>query len=142
MPSCEDRYFLPLTGRLDHLNTPPPKVGKDSTALEHEYQKLEGEIDQILRELRKSQEHEYRIAQERLHAQKDYIFSLYQQVDKDKSDLIELTPPANRNALLNSIAAKEESIKCELRKLKEMEKVAKGFGKTPKDILKEHFDID
>uniref|UniRef100_A0A7C9AJ11 Uncharacterized protein n=1 Tax=Opuntia streptacantha TaxID=393608 RepID=A0A7C9AJ11_OPUST len=130
------------TGRLDHLNTPPPKVGKDSTALEHEYQKLEGEIDQILRELRKSQEHEYRIAQERLHAQKDYIFSLYQQVHKDNSDLIELTPPANRNALLNSIAAKEESIKCELRKLKEMEKVAKGFGKTPKDILKEHFDID
>ncbi|KAJ8444247.1 hypothetical protein Cgig2_024573 [Carnegiea gigantea] len=130
------------TGRLDHLNTPPLKFGDDNIALEHEHQKLEGEIDRVLRELRKSQEHEYTIAQERLHAQKDYIFSLYQQVYKDKSDLKEHAPPADRDALISSIAAKEESIKCELRKLKDMKKVAKGFGKIPKDILKEHFDVD
>lgn len=72
-----------------------------------------------------------------LHAQKDHLFGLYQQVDKEKSELI-----TDRDALLRSIAAREEHIKRELDKLRDMEKVANGFGKTPKRVLKEHFDLE
>jgi hypothetical protein len=35
-----------------------------------------------------------------------------------------------------------DQIKREMTKLKDMEEVAKGFGRTFKDILKEHFGLE
>ncbi|KAJ4722480.1 protein OBERON 1-like [Melia azedarach] len=49
-----------------------------------ESQKLEEEINQVLQSLRKSQESEYKVAEERLHAQKYYLCNLYQQLDKER----------------------------------------------------------
>lgn len=110
------------TGKLDHFNNPPPEIEEDNLSRENEHDKLEGEIDQVLRELRKSQEVEYRIAEERLYAQKDYLCRLSQQMAEEKSELKRHTQPAERDALLSSIVLKEESIQFELRKLKDIDR--------------------
>ncbi|KMS94797.1 hypothetical protein BVRB_015220 isoform B [Beta vulgaris subsp. vulgaris] len=128
---------LPTPRGQDHVSFTCKDVSENNFLYENEFRKLEEEIDQVLQELKRSQEHEFRIAHYMLHAQKDHLFGLYQQVDKEKSELI-----TDRDALLRSIAAREEHIKRELDKLRDMEKVANGFGKTPKRVLKEHFDLE
>ncbi|XP_021763196.1 uncharacterized protein LOC110727911 isoform X1 [Chenopodium quinoa] len=127
---------------LDHSNSACTDLGEDDLLYQNGYLKLEEEITQVLQELKRSQDYEFSIAHDRLHAQKDHLFSLYQQVYKDKLELLRPSPSKDRDALLGSIAAREEHIKHELSKLRDMEKVANGFGKTPKEILKEHFDLD
>jgi len=44
--------------------------------------------------------------------------------------------------LLSAVLSRVDQIKREMRKLKDMEEVAKGFGRTFKDILKEHFGLE
>ncbi|CAO2824389.1 unnamed protein product [Amaranthus hypochondriacus] len=106
---------------------------KEKLSNQTEYLNLEEEVHRVLQELKNSQEHEFRITQDRLHAQKNHISSLYQQLVKEKSKLERLTPSTDRDAfLLKSIATIEERIKSELCKLRNMEKVAIGCGKTPK----------
>lgn len=104
--------------------------------------KLEDDIDQVLLALRISQEAEYKIAEERLYAQKKYLQNLYQQLDKERSDLARRTLNTNTDALLSAVLNRVDQIKQEVMKLKEMEEVAKGFGRTSKDILKEHFGVE
>lgn len=104
--------------------------------------KLENEVDQILQALRTSQESEYNIAQERLYAQKKYLQNLYEQLDKEKCELTRHTAYLDDpDALLQLVRNRVDQIKKELLKLKDMEEVAKGFGKTSKEILKEHFGL-
>ncbi|KAK6929948.1 Oberon, PHD finger domain [Dillenia turbinata] len=101
-------------------------------------QKLDEVIDRVLHRLRKSQETEYKIAEERLSAQRDYILNLYQQVEMERSELARSPSDAMRNAVL----ARVEQIKREAKKLKDMRIIFKGFGKTPKNVLREHFGLD
>ncbi|KAL2945346.1 putative killer plasmid pGKl-2 protein 3, partial [Bienertia sinuspersici] len=89
---------------------------------QNEYLRLEEEIDQVLQQLQSSQQYEFKIAQDTLHAQKDRLLTLYQQVHKEKSELKRPTPSIDHNALLCSIAAREEQIRRELSKLRDMEK--------------------
>lgn len=112
-----------------------------------ESQKLEEEINQVLQSLRKSQESEYKVAEERLHAQKYYLCNLYQQLDKERVGLACRMSNANPDILSDAIMDqedlikhREDQIKRELLKLKDMEEVAKGFGRTSKETLKEFFD--
>ncbi|GMH08435.1 hypothetical protein Nepgr_010275 [Nepenthes gracilis] len=117
----------------------------NSSNREKEYLKLDEEINQVLGELRKAQEYEYQVAQERLRAQRDYIFTLYQRLDQEKSELARCKRRkrmADTNTWLSAIADREDHIKLEVSKLKDMEMVAQGFGRTRRDILKEHFDLD
>ncbi|CAK9150869.1 unnamed protein product [Ilex paraguariensis] len=104
--------------------------------------KLEDEIDQILQALKKSQESEYKIAEERLFAQKNYLLNLYQQLDKERSDLLRYTSSTDSDTLLDTVLKRVDQIKWEVKKLRDMQEVAKGFGKTSKDTLKEHFGIE
>lgn len=62
--------------------------------------KLEDEIDQTLQALRKSQNFEYRLAEERLLVQKNYIMNLYEQLDKERSDLSSHTTMVETDTLL------------------------------------------
>ncbi|KAF9622622.1 hypothetical protein IFM89_032521 [Coptis chinensis] len=104
--------------------------------------KLKEQIEQVLQDLRRSQEFEYRMAEQKLNAQKDSIIRLYQQLDTDRSELAKRTSStsdADVDALLNNILSRVNQIKEEVVKLKDMEEVAKGFGRTPKRVLKEHF---
>ncbi|XP_073155556.1 uncharacterized protein [Henckelia pumila] len=104
--------------------------------------KLEDEIDHVLNALRKSQELEYIVAEERLSIQKNHIINLYQQLDKER---LELSPDAARkdqDSVLDAVLCRIKQIKRELSILKDMEEVSKGFGRVPKHILKEQFDID
>ncbi|XP_065863289.1 protein OBERON 1 [Euphorbia lathyris] len=118
----------------------------DTFSLSSEYRaetvKLEDEIDQTLYELRKSQASEYSIAEEQLHAQKNCIQNLYEQLERDRFKLARKKSDAKRGALLAAIAKREDQIKKEVAKLKNMEEVAKGFGRTSKSILNELFGLE
>jgi cell division septum initiation protein DivIVA len=108
--------------------------------------KLENEIDHVLLALQKSQESEYKMAVEMLYAQKNYLLNLYQQLEKERSDLkselAHRTSSEDSYTFLDTVLSRVNQIKQELMKLKDMEKVANGFGKTSKGILKEHFGLE
>ncbi|XP_056168707.1 OBERON-like protein isoform X3 [Syzygium oleosum] len=104
--------------------------------------RLEEEIDQVLQSLRKSQELEYRIAEEQLHAQKRYLHNLYQQLEQESSELAGQEISDDFDNLLNVVLNRNNQIKQEVHRLQEMKEVAKGFGKTSRSILREHFGLD
>ncbi|XP_027165333.1 OBERON-like protein [Coffea eugenioides] len=103
---------------------------------------LEDEIDQILMALKKSQESEYRLAEEALSVQKNCIQDLYQQLDHERSTLSQRAPSPDADAVLDSFLSKVDHLKQEITKFKDMKEVAKGFGRTPKHILKDHFNLE
>lgn len=107
-----------------------------------ESQRLDDEIDKVLQALRKSQVSEYKIAEERLYAQKSHLLTLYKQLEEGRSQLSRGLSSASTSALLDAIVNTSDRIRQEVKKLRDMEKVAKGFGKTPKGILKEHFTLE
>ena len=135
---------LEPTNHKDSLDSRPRLVSVLSISSDYqsEYLKLEYEIDQVLQVLRKAQESEYKIAEERLYAQKNYLCNLYQQLDKERSELSHRASGTEEDALLNAILNRVDQIKQEVMKLKEMEEVANGFGRTPKGTLKEHFGLE
>lgn len=119
----------------------PPKVSESFDPL-IESLKLEARVDEILGALRESQELEYNIARERLYEHKNYLLSLYQQLNKEKAELARHAAyNADRDALSKLVVSRVDQIKGEVIKLKEMEEVTKGFARTSKEILKEHFDL-
>ncbi|KAF5199644.1 hypothetical protein FRX31_010769 [Thalictrum thalictroides] len=106
--------------------------------------KLDSEIEQVLKDLRTSQELEYRMAEDKLNAKKHLVIDLYRQLDADRSELAKRTASTKGSdveALLANILSKVNRIKQEVAKLKEMEEVGKGFGKALPSTLKEHFGI-
>ncbi|MCL7038425.1 hypothetical protein MKW94_001198 [Papaver nudicaule] len=106
--------------------------------------KLEKEVEQVLQELKKSQQVEYETAKAKLYAKKQVILDLYQKLDAEKSKL-DNRSLSNKNAdmdtLLSGILNRVNEIKRELISLKDMIQIAKGFGRTPTSILKEHFGL-
>lgn len=153
----EDSFSAISTGTFDHGNAAPEVINDQhplnvrtssghtlSIAFDYrsESLRLEDEIDQVLLALRKSQESEYKMAEERLYAQKNFLLNLYQQLEKERSELARCASSADPNALLDAVLNRVDQIKRELKKLKDMERVANGFGKTAKGILKEHFGLD
>ncbi|GAY58309.1 hypothetical protein CUMW_186060, partial [Citrus unshiu] len=80
--------------------------------------------------------------EESLHVQRNYLHNLYEQLDKEKAELAHRTSNAEPDELLNAILNREDQIKREVLKLREMEKVANGFGRASKRILKEYFDTE
>ncbi|KAI0524931.1 hypothetical protein KFK09_004321 [Dendrobium nobile] len=106
--------------------------------------KLEDEIDHTLRSLKNSQESEYKIAEEKLYAQKDFLLGLYQQLEVERGDLARQTPFTNgsdSDALLTSVLSRVDQIKREEIKLKQMMRIAEGFARLPGTILRDYFDI-
>ncbi|XP_057783430.1 uncharacterized protein LOC131001164 isoform X2 [Salvia miltiorrhiza] len=104
--------------------------------------KLENEIDHIMDALRKSQEIEYRLAEERLSAQKNYIINLYEQLERERSALSKHTSLSdNQDSLLDAVLSRVSQVKQEVSRLKDMGEVSKGFGRVPKHILEEQFSL-
>lgn len=104
--------------------------------------KLEDKIDHVLDALRKSQEVEYRLAEEKLSGQKHYILNLYKQLDLERSKFSRHTSSDDQESLVGAVQDRISSIKREVSKLKDMTEVAKGFGRVPKHVLKEQFGLD
>lgn len=107
-----------------------------------DFGRLEVEVELVLEYLRKSQENEYNLAEERLNEHKRYLQSLYQQLAFEKSELANEAHSSRSDALFHDAAVGErvEQIRREVKKFEEMKKVAQGFGSTPKNIL-EHFGL-
>lgn len=104
--------------------------------------KFENEIDRALHSLKRSQESEYRIAEQKLYAHKDLLLGLYQQFDDERAELSKhTTDDVDSNTLRANVLSKVDRIKREVVKLKHMMEISKGFGRTPKGILNEHFGI-
>ncbi|MQM05374.1 hypothetical protein Taro_038183 [Colocasia esculenta] len=106
--------------------------------------KLEDEVDQALQELRKSQESEYSLVEQKLYAQKDYLISLYQQLDAERTELAQQTTSQNKivnSFLLGNVLSKLDQIKQEESKLREMLEISKGFGQASKHVVKEYFQL-
>lgn len=125
--------------RIESLK-PPPKLASN---FDHRIEslKLEEEIDQTLQALRKSQEFEYRLAEERLFAQKNCVMNLYEQLDLERSDLLRRTSMVETDTLLDVVLNRVEQVKREVLKLKDMKQVQNGFGSTSKQILKDYFGL-
>ncbi|KAF5176866.1 putative CDPK adapter [Thalictrum thalictroides] len=114
------------------------------TADRIESSEIEEKIERTLQDLKYSQEYEYRIAEERLRAQKDFIVGLHQQLETERSALAKRTSTSSDSdidALITSIMSKTTLIKQEVLKLKDMEGVAKGFARVPKVTLRDHFGL-
>ncbi|KAM7488582.1 hypothetical protein LguiB_026066 [Lonicera macranthoides] len=120
----------------------PPNIFSANFDHRIESLRLEDEIDQILLALRKSQETEYRIAEERLYTQKDYLLNLYEQLDEERAKLKTNASSIHSDVLIDATLKRVDQIKREVKKLRDMEEVGKGFGRTSKEILKEHFGVE
>lgn len=108
---------------------------------EAEMHKLEEEIREVLKALREAQESEYQIAEVRLHAQKECLGDLYKQLEEEKSELSRRVSGTDADSLMTNVLKRLDQIRKEVTKLKEMEEVAKGFGRTPRGILEEYFHL-
>ncbi|OAY75608.1 Protein OBERON 2 [Ananas comosus] len=106
--------------------------------------KLEDEIDSALKELKKSQESECKIAEQKLYAQKDFLLSLYRLLESERSELADPMPsPNSRNCdtLLSNVLNRVDQIKREEEKFRSMLKISNGFGRTPQNIVRQHFGL-
>ncbi|XP_020240821.1 uncharacterized protein LOC109819492 isoform X2 [Asparagus officinalis] len=107
--------------------------------------KLEDAIDGVLQELKMSQKSEYRLAEQKLYAQKDFLLGLYQQLEVERSALANPTQMlTNGNVsdnLLSNVLNRVDQIKREEAKLEKMLMIAKGFGETPKTVLNAYFGL-
>ncbi|OIW20936.1 hypothetical protein TanjilG_25776 [Lupinus angustifolius] len=101
--------------------------------------KLEVEVDEVLKALRKSQQFEYNLAEERLYAHKNYLQNLYQQLEYEESELASKKHSSRSVAV---ISKRKVQIRKEVMKFEDMKRVANGFGKTSKDILKDNFGLE
>ncbi|XP_010259066.1 PREDICTED: uncharacterized protein LOC104598606 isoform X3 [Nelumbo nucifera] len=142
IPDFRTDLELPLDLELQKQSQPPMFITSDHRIASV---KLQDKIDQVLQSLKRSQEFEYRIAEERLYAQKDFLLGLYQQLDTSRAHLAKCTGTATNSdsdALLGNVINRVGQIKLELEKLTTMKEVAKGFGRASKTILREHFGLD
>ncbi|CAH8308248.1 unnamed protein product [Eruca vesicaria subsp. sativa] len=108
---------------------------------EAEMHKLEEEIREVLKALREAQESEYQIAEVRLHAQKECLGDLYRQLEEEKSEMSRRVSGSDADSLMTNVLKRMDQIRKEVTKLKEMEEVAKGFGRTRRGILEEYFHL-
>ncbi|KAI9115094.1 hypothetical protein K1719_014107 [Acacia pycnantha] len=103
--------------------------------------KPDDEIHQVLQELRKSQTNEYRMAEEALREKQHYLRNLYQQLDREKSELA-CQHSSHSNVSSDAVSRRMEQIRQEKIELEDMKKVGNGFGRISKDVLKAHFGIE
>jgi hypothetical protein len=126
--------------RIAVENLPVYKPGDPNTMSA----KFEDEIDLALQELKKSQEAEYRVAEQRLYSQKDRILSLYRQLEHERDKLADPMPLSDTSqyrVLLANVLGCVQQSKLEEEKFKCMLKVAGGFGKAPESVTKEFFGL-
>ncbi|KAL7593478.1 protein OBERON 3 [Lactuca sativa] len=105
-----------------------------------ESMELEKKINKTLASLKKSQETEYKIAENALTAQKTHLLDLYKELEKQKGKLANCSPSTDPS-LVHAVFKKMEEIKTEFNKIIAMQVIGKGFGKTSKYVLKEHFGM-
>ncbi|TVU45060.1 hypothetical protein EJB05_04530 [Eragrostis curvula] len=106
--------------------------------------KFKDDIDLALEELKKAQEAEYRLAEEKLCSQKDNILGVYRQLESARAELTHpgpITPTTNYGSMLSNVLNCVDQVKREEEKFKNMLKVAGGFGKTPKSVTQELFGL-
>uniref|UniRef100_A0A0D9VYY4 Uncharacterized protein n=1 Tax=Leersia perrieri TaxID=77586 RepID=A0A0D9VYY4_9ORYZ len=108
--------------------------------------RFEDQIDHALKELKRSQEAEYKLAEQKLYSQKDFVLSLYRQLDSERSILADPMPLTDGDSpqydtLMSNVMKRVDQVKREEDKLKVMLGIADGFGKTPSGVIKKHFGL-
>lgn len=138
-----------LSGLPDHgtdpmevtMNGSPSNVRLKEEAYDYRSHslKFEADIDDVMETLRKSQELECKVVEERLRAQQIYLQGLYDQIDREMAEL-ECPNLTHSEPLFRAIRERKEQIRQELAKYEDMKKVASGFSRTSNDISKEIFN--
>lgn len=121
-------------GSSDLLNLPV-----NITAL-----KFENKINQALHGLRKSQEAEYKLAQEKLNSQKDFLLSLFQELDMANNEFTNDSSSSSMETfddLLVGVSDRVGRLRSETAKFGQMLSITNGFGRTRKDILRDYFEV-
>nr|XP_043628437.1 uncharacterized protein LOC122599896 [Erigeron canadensis] len=101
---------------------------------------LEQRIDKTLALLKKSQETEYRVAEKVLTTQKKQLLDLYEELNKEKVNLAKCSPSSDPS-VVHAVLKRMDQIKNQYNNITAMQEVGKGFGKTSKYVLKEHFGV-
>lgn len=139
---CNDALESSMNEKPTHNRAASPQKVSESFDPLIESLKLEIKVDEMLGDLKQSQELEYTMVRDKLYEQKNYLQNLYQQLKEEKAELAQhAAHNADRDALFKLVVNRLDQINREVVKLKEMEEVAKGCGRTSKRILKEHFDL-
>ncbi|XP_076904453.1 uncharacterized protein LOC143559907 [Bidens hawaiensis] len=120
--------------------TPPTQITFTNFNCQIESTELEQRIEKTLASLKQSQETEYKVAESVLTTQKNILLNLYQELKKEKSKLANCSPSGDPS-LVHNVFKIMDQIKNEFRKITAMQSVGKGFGKTSKYVLKEHFGV-
>ncbi|KAI7728244.1 hypothetical protein M8C21_019027 [Ambrosia artemisiifolia] len=120
--------------------TAPTQITFTNFDVRIESTELEQRVEKTLASLKKSQQTEYKIAEDVLTTQKNRLLDLYQQLKKEKSKLENCSPSADPS-LVHTVFKIMDQIKNEFEKITAMQGVGKGFGKTSKYVLKEHFGV-
>ncbi|XP_076920518.1 uncharacterized protein LOC143581668 [Bidens hawaiensis] len=120
--------------------TPPTQITFTNFDCQIESTVLEQRIEKTLASLKQSQAAEYKIAENVLTTQKNILLNLYQELKKEKSKLANCSPSGDPS-LVHNVFKIMDQIKNEFRKITAMQSVGKGFGKTSKYVLKEHFGV-
>jgi len=106
--------------------------------------KFENKINQALHGLRKSQEAEYKLAQQKLYAQKDFLLSLFQELDIANNEFTNDSSSSsldNFDDLLVGVSDRVGRLRKETAKFGQMLSITNGFGRTRKDILRDYFEV-
>ncbi|GAU18849.1 hypothetical protein TSUD_228390 [Trifolium subterraneum] len=128
-----DPMEVTMNGSPSHV-----RLREESNDYHSQILNLEAEVGDMLEALRKSQELEYKVAEERVREQKNYIENLYQRLQCEVAEL-ERPNLTHSEPLFRAIRERKEQIKREMEKFKEMKMVASGFGRISRDVLREHF---
>ncbi|KAI3827776.1 hypothetical protein L1987_01859 [Smallanthus sonchifolius] len=120
--------------------TAPPVITFTNFDYRIESTELEQRVGKTLTSHKKSQETEYRIAEDVLTTQKTHLLDLYQELKKEKIKLAKCSPSTDPS-LVHTVFKLMDQIKNEFEKITAMQGVGKGFGKTSKYVLKEHFGV-
>lgn len=145
----DDNHMVHSEGLPDHgtdpmevtMNGSPSNVRSKEEAYDYRSHslKFEADIDDVMETLRKSQELECKVVEERLRAQQIYLQGLYDQIDREMAEL-ECPNLTHSEPLFRAIRERKEQIRQELAKYEDMKKVASGFSRTSNDISKEIFN--
>jgi len=101
----------------------PVKTGLESSDFLPPPLKLEAEVDQVLRDFRKSQELEYKMAKEILEEQKTFLQKLNQQLEYEKNVLADQSSPVVSYA----VKERKKEIRRELHKFEKNEEDSQRF---------------
>ncbi|KAK7366546.1 hypothetical protein VNO80_08539 [Phaseolus coccineus] len=98
--------------------------------------RLDADVEETLEGLRKSQEFEYKVAEETITGQKTYLINLHRQLQFEKKAFAAAGISPNAG-----VRERKKQIKREMAKFESMKKIGNGCARTSSRFLREYFGL-